>query len=156
LEDDVQVRALMKRRVVTVSPDDTSDKVFSLFAVKNIRHLPVVENGKLVGIVSDRDLKRVMGPQPGLPWAVKSGRLVLTLSTRRVGSFMPRALVTIAPDAEATEAASTMIEKKIGALPVVERGALVGIVTATDLLRAYVRLARRASGGSARPRSRAL
>jgi acetoin utilization protein AcuB len=150
LEDDVKVRAIMKRRVVTVSPDDTSDKVFSLFAVKNIRHLPVVEKGKLVGIVSDRDLKRVMGPQPGLPWAVKSGRLVLTLSTRRVGSFMPLDLVTISPDTDATEAASIMIEKKIGALPVVERGRLVGIVTETDLLRAYVRLAKRAKSPSTR------
>ena len=152
----MKVKALMKKVVVTVAPDDTSDKVFSLLTAKGIRHLPVVERGKLVGIVSDRDLKRVMGPQPGLPWKIQSGRLALTLSTRRVSSFMPSGLVTIAPDAEATEAASIMIKNKIGALPVVKGDELVGIVTETDLLRAYVRLARRASGGSARPRSRAL
>jgi acetoin utilization protein AcuB len=110
----MKVKTLMKKVVVTVAPDDTSDKVFSLLTAKGIRHLPVVERGKLVGSVSDRDLKRVMGPQPGLPWKIQSGRLALTLSTRRVSSFMPSGLVTIAPDAEATEAASIMIKNKIG------------------------------------------
>jgi len=67
-----------------------------------------------------------------------------------VGSFMPRGLVTISPDAEATEAASIMIKNKIGALPVVNGDKLVGIVTETDLLRAYVRLAKRAKSPSTR------
>jgi acetoin utilization protein AcuB len=142
------VKDLMRKSVVTVAPDDTSDKVFSLLTLKNIRHLPVLENGKLVGIVSDRDLKRVMGARQGWRLALKAGQLVLTVSTRKVSTFMRRAPVTIAPEADATEAASIMVKKKIGALPVVKQDKLVGIVTETDLLRAYVRMAKRVGGRS--------
>lgn len=142
----MNVKDLMRKPVVTVAPEDTSDKVFSLLTLKNIRHLPVLENGKLVGIVSDRDLKRVMGARQGWRLAIKGSQLVLTLSTRKVSTFMRRAPVTIAPEADATEAASIMVKKKIGALPVVKRDKLIGIVTETDLLRAYVRLAKRVGG----------
>ena len=142
----MNVKDLMRTSVVTVAPDDTSDKVFSLLTLKNIRHLPVIENGKLVGIVSDRDLKRVMGARQGWKLALKAGQLVLTVSARKVSTFMRRAPVTVVPEVDAADAAAIMVKKKIGALPVIKQGKLVGIVTETDLLRAYVRLAKQVGG----------
>jgi acetoin utilization protein AcuB len=90
------------------------------------RHLPVVEDGRLVGILSDRDLRPVL-LSPGLARA-------------RVRELMSEDLTTVGPDAPLEEAASLLVVKKIGCLPVVAQGRLVGIVTETDLLAVLVEL----------------
>jgi acetoin utilization protein AcuB len=90
------------------------------------RHLPVVEDGQLLGILSDRDLRPVL--------------LSPTLARARVGELMSEDLTTVGPDALVEEAASLLVVKKIGCLPVVADGRLVGIVTETDLLGVLVEL----------------
>lgn len=136
----MKVKQLMKAEVITVAPDDMIDRVFFLIHYEKIRHLPVLEKRRVVGIVSDRDLYKALGP--------RSKRRALENSTdhtrlyvipRRVKHIMRRGVITIEPDASAGQAASMMAKKKIGALPVVRGTKLVGIITATDILAEYAR-----------------
>jgi acetoin utilization protein AcuB len=138
----MRVADLMTREVRTVGPDDPFDEVFLLVVFDKIRHVPVVEKDRVIGIVSDRDLAKVLGVAPRRRGTVvKEGKVVLVLPSRRVRHIMTRGVVTIRPDAGAAAAARLMAERKIGGLPVVDDGGhLVGIITATDILAAFVRL----------------
>ena len=135
----MKVKELMTKKVITLAPEDQVDKVFFLFNFENIRHVPVVTNKKeLVGIVSDRDLKKVLGtPKRQLE---RPDGTKFTLSTRKVRTIMRRQPYSIEPEANAADAAAIMAKRKIGALPVVAKGKLVGIITSTDILRAFVKL----------------
>lgn len=136
----MKVKDLMKTKVLTVSPADRVDKVFYLINFENIRHLPVVEKGKVIGMVSDRDLKKVMGSLKTARSVVRKTETIVTIRPRAVETIMRRGVVTISPDAEASEAAAIMAKRKIGALPVVSKEKLVGIITTIDLLWAFVKL----------------
>ena len=135
----MKVDELMTKKVITVSPEDKVDQVFFLFHYESIRHLPVVtEKGTLVGIISDRDIKKVLGPRHKLHQQ-KDGT-VLTVSARKVRMMMRREPVTIGPEERAADAAAIMVKKKIGALPVISNKKLVGIITATDILKSFINL----------------
>lgn len=96
---------------------------------KRIRHLPVVQDGKVVGILSDRDLLRVGRVLP-------SGEL--DFMRRHAGDIMTLSPIVCAPDASVAEAARIMTTEKIDALPVVAGGRLIGLVTSTDLLQLLI------------------
>jgi acetoin utilization protein AcuB len=136
----MKVKDLMQTKVMTVSPADTMDKVFYLLNFERIRHLPVVERGRVVGMVSDRDLKKVLGSLKTARSVVGKKEIVVTIRSRTVETIMKRGVITIASNAEAAEAAAVMAKRKIGALPVVSKEKLVGIITATDILWAFVKL----------------
>ena len=121
----------MTREVVTLAPDDTAKTALALCRERRIRHLPVLEGGVLVGIVSDRDL-RSAAPPLGDP-----GRAA-ALAEIRVGDVMVGGVVTVLPSDPIEQAANTMREARIGCLPVVEEDELVGIVTASDVMDALV------------------
>lgn len=135
----MKVKELMTKKVIKLTPDDKVDRLFFLFNFENIRHVPVVSaNGKLLGIVSDRDLKKVLGTprrQMERPDGTK-----FTLSTRKIKTIMRRQPYTIDPEANAADAAALMAKRKIGALPVVNKDKLVGIITSTDILKAFIKL----------------
>ena len=120
------VRDVMATDLVTVRPHETGLRAYRLMRDHRFRHLPVVEDGRLVGILSDRDLRPVL-LSPGLARA-------------RVRELMSEDLTIVGPDAPIEEAASLLVVKKIGCLPVVAHGRLVGIVTETDLLAVLVEL----------------
>lgn len=128
----------MSTKLITVNPNDKLDRVFFLYNFENIRHLPVVEKNKLVGILSDRDLKKNLGPKKTI--IENPDGTTVQLSTRKVKNIMRRGVLTIEPEQRAADAAAIMAKKKIGALPVVHKNKLVGIITATDILKAFVRL----------------
>jgi len=134
----MKVKELMTQVVYSVTPEDNVDRVFFLFNFENIRHLPVVEKGKLVGILSDRDLKKVLGPAK--KFLEKPDGTGVTISSRKVRTIMKRNPLTIEPEQRAADAAAIMAKRKIGALPVIHKEKLVGIITATDILRAFVKL----------------
>jgi len=135
----MKVKELMTRKVTTVTPDDMVDKVFLLFHFECIHHLPVVtEKGTLVGVISDRDIKKVLGPRRE-KHHLKDGAVV-TVSARKVRTMMRRQLITIGPEESAADAAAIMVKNKIGALPVIRNKKLVGIITATDILKSFVKL----------------
>jgi len=143
----MKVKDLMQPRVFTVAPSDTIDRVFFLIHYEKIRHIPVMERDKIVGIVSDRDLYKALGPRTSRRRADhgENDTSLLYVISSRVRHIMRRGVVTIAPDADATVAAAVMAKKKIGALPVVSGPKLVGIITCTDLLWAYAKTAARAA-----------
>ena len=133
-----RVRDWMTDVVVTVDPEASVASARELMWRTNIRHLPVVDGERLIGVVSDRDVSRAAAPdmatlsraQP--PGAGRPQHEVRTVMTTAVQTVWPRDTVVYA--------ASVMAQWKIGALPVVDNDRLVGIITTTDCLRALVAL----------------
>lgn len=130
------VRSKMTRDVITASPDTTLAGALEITRNNRIRHLPIVENGKLVGLISDRDLRLATPPV----WAADHADLLQALKTHTVGEHMISTIISIAPNAPIEEAAQLMYSNRIGCLPVLDGDALVGILSETDLLRAYAEL----------------
>ena len=130
------VRDIMQSRLVTISPKTTLPQAMRLAAERRIRHLPVVENGELIGIVSDRDLKQAMA-SPAT--SLEAHELNYLLNRLSVAEIMTQAVITIGPMFPVEEAARLMVQEKISALPVIEDGRLIGIVTETDVLELFVR-----------------
>lgn len=130
------LRDIMSRKVVSISSDDTLDTVREIMELGSVRHLPVVRRGGLVGVVSQRDLlKASLSSVMGLP-AEEQRRFLEGVS---IGSVMSTPAVSVGPETGVREAAQLMSDRKIGCLPVVDAGRLVGIVTETDLLRCFAR-----------------
>lgn len=115
------VRSRMSRKLVSVKPAEPLDRAAALMRTHHIRHLPVVDRRRLVGIVTDRDLRAAS-------------------KARVVADVMSRDPVVVAPNAAIDEAARLMRRNKFDAVPVVERGRLVGILTSADVLEAFVDL----------------
>jgi acetoin utilization protein AcuB len=137
----MRVKDLMHTAVFTVSPQDPVDRVFFLIHYEKIRHLPVVEKGQVVGIVSDRDLYKALGPRSRSRMVTEGAdRSQLYVIPKKARHIMRRGVITIEPEDFASRAASLMARRKVGALPVVQNGRLVGIITATDLLAAFARM----------------
>lgn len=97
------------------------------------RHIPVMENGRLAGIISERDLWR-FSPTMLIPLSQKDYNRVFEETA--IGKVMTREPHTIAPEAPLTQAVDLMIQNRLGCLPVMEAGRLVGIITVRDMLRA--------------------
>ena len=135
----MRVRELMTGAVITVRPDTPVLDARHLMVEKRIRHLLVTnDRGELAGIVTDRDI-RLNLPSQATSLSVWEMNYLLTRLT--VDKVMTVSVVIVGPDREARDAAQLMLDHQIGALPVVDGGRLVGIVTETDLLRAFVRSA---------------
>jgi acetoin utilization protein AcuB len=127
------VQDSMTREVVTVGPETTAAEALALCREKGIRHLPVLEGGWLVGMISDRDLRSAT-PALGDPDRAEA------LERIWVADEMVKEVATVRPEDPIEEAAIEMYERKIGCLPVVDDDDLVGIVTSSDVMRAFVRL----------------
>ncbi len=128
----IRVRDIMQTGVVTVSAGDTLSTVEDIMTLGCVRHMPVVRGGALVGVVSERDLLRAsLSNLTGFGQEERRAFLQVVEITR-VMSTPP---VIISPEAEIKQAARLLAEKRIGCLPVIEEGKLVGLVTETDVLR---------------------
>ncbi len=117
----VKVRDIMSRELRTVSPETTLPEIMSLMFREKHRGYPVMEDGKLAGIVTISDVQKVPEENRG---------------TTTVREVMVKAIYVIEPGADAAEAMKKMMERQIRRLPVMEDGQLVGIVSRSDLLRA--------------------
>ncbi|MBI2000716.1 MAG: CBS domain-containing protein [candidate division NC10 bacterium] len=129
------VEKRMKRDPVTLGPEDSFRHAMTLIRQKGIRHLPVVERGRLVGIVTDRDIRQA-SPSPATSLEVHE--LHYLLEKIKIREIMTRKVYTVTPDSPIEEAARLMLQHKIGGLPVLQDGDLVGIITETDILAAFV------------------
>jgi len=131
------VRDWMTGNLVTLSPKASVAEALTLCRERRIRHIPIVEEGRLIGIVSDRDLRDA---SPALGDAERAS----TLQEIRVGDVMTREVSTTVPEESIENVAQEMYELKIGSLPVVaeeDEEKLLGIVTSSDVMRALVTLA---------------
>jgi acetoin utilization protein AcuB len=108
-----------------------------------VRHLPVLDGDRLVGILSDRDLKRAMASSAT---SLSVHELNYLLERVQVREFMTRAVITVGPARPIQDAARVMLVEKIGALPVMDGERLIGLVTETDMLRLFVRMVDEARG----------
>ena len=127
---------LMTTSPITVGPETPVLDARQLMIDKRFRHVLITDGPKLLGIVTDRDI-RLNLPSPATSLSVWEINYLLARLT--VASVMTKSLVTVSPRQDTREAALLMLDHKIGALPVVDGGHLVGIITETDLLRAYVK-----------------
>ena len=134
----MSVRDRMSRTVTTVLPETRLGVAATLMRDRGIRHLPVVDAlGHLVGIVTARDLRQALFA----PAVQAEGTdLPALLAALTVGDVMTRGVVSVRAVTPIRDAARVMHERRLGALPVVEGGRLVGILTETDVLRAFQEL----------------
>lgn len=128
------VREVMTREPVTLTPEQSFGEALALLARNRFRHLLVVDDtARLAGVLSDRDLLRTMSRTPDLDRAT-------------VADVMQSDVISVEPQTLLSDAAAQMLDRRINCLPVVEAGRLCGILTSTDLLRAFHRLQERAEG----------
>jgi acetoin utilization protein AcuB len=118
------VRHRMTQQPVTVSPQDTLATAQEKMTAGHFRRVPVVHEGVLVGILTDRDLRRHVGVE----------------ERTRVGAAMTETPLTVSPQTTVEEAVQLMLKHQISGLPVVENGKVVGIITTSDVLRAFLEM----------------
>ncbi len=124
----------MKQKPVSISADDTLRIVHEIMELGHVRHLPVVQGGKLVGVVSQRDLFHAsLSNVIGIPRDEQE----LFLEGVKISEVMSQPPISISPDVSVREAAAIMAEHKFGCLPVCEGDELLGIVTETDILQYF-------------------
>jgi acetoin utilization protein AcuB len=129
----MQVAARMTRRPVVTSPDATLRQVCNLMTKNGVRHLPVLKEGDLVGIITDRDILSVTSHATGM---------VADLD-RPVGDYMTTSVITVSPETYLEDAVQLIRKHHIAALPVMSGSRLVGIITEGDVLAALLELASR-------------
>ena len=122
----MQVRKRMVRKLVTIAPDTSILKAMEVMRKNSIRHLPVVDGADFVGFVTEGDLRQAS--------------LLSMVDKVSIEDVMIKKPITISPEASLEEAAKLISLHKIGGLPVVKGGRLVGIITIVDILRAFIQL----------------
>ena len=133
----MRVSKWMSPKVVTLQPTDSISVAIHVMKEKRIRRIPIVNgNGKLVGIVSDRDLKDV---SPSRATTLDIWELHAVLDKLKIADVMTKKPWTVSPEAPIEKAAALMLEKRVEGLPVLDgKGNLVGILTEGDVFRALV------------------
>ena len=132
------VKNWMSKEVITVGVDDSMQNAIYILQEQNINILPVVENGNLVGIITDRDLKKA---SPSDATTLDMHELLFLISKIKVSDLMKKPVYTTQPDLTIEEAAAVLLEKKISGLPVVnENGKLIGIITRSDIFQVVISL----------------
>ena len=125
----------MTRRVFSVKPDDSISEVVKMIKEKGIKHVPVAEQGRLKGIVSDRDIKDYC---PSKATSLDMYELHYLLAKTKVREVMKTKVFTTSPDIPIEGAAMALYDKDIGCLPVVDDGKIVGIISDRDIFRALI------------------
>ena len=129
------VRNWMSKNVISITPKTTLPEAHDLMKQKKIRRLPVLEHERLVGIVTLGDIREANASDAS---TLSIYELNYLLSRLTIDKIMTKDPITIGPDAELYEAADLMLKHKIGGVPVVEGGKLVGVITESDVFKALV------------------
>ncbi len=139
----MKISEWMNREVQSVKPRDPITHAREKIVEHRINQLPVLKNGQIVGIVTDRDLRDAFPSAFLAAWAsTRPSRKKQTLDPKdvTVDMVMTPEVVTLEPDLPITTAAETMRRERIGAIPVVDGGKMVGIITRSDVLDAFVKM----------------
>lgn len=127
----------MSRPVISVSPDMPIHDVLAMFKKEHIRRAPVIKNGKLVGIVSEKDL---LNASPSDVSTLSVWEINYLLSKITIKRVMTPKVITVDADTPIEEAARIMADNKIGGMPVLNNGKVAGIITETDLFKVFLEL----------------
>lgn len=131
----MKVGEKMTKKVITISPKEGVTVAKHILDEKGIRHLPVVSGGKLVGIITDRDIRRNL-PSPATTLEIHE--IFYLLEKLQVQKVMTREVISVTPETSIEDAANLFLAHKIGGLPVLDGECLVGIITEGDVLRALL------------------
>lgn len=131
------VKERMSHPVIAIKPDVPIMEAMNLMKEEHIRRLPVVKDNKLVGIVSEKDL---LNASPSDATSLSVWEINYLLSQIKVGDVMTKSVFTVAEDTPIEEAARFMVDNKIGGLPVMRDGRVVGLITETDLFKVLLEL----------------
>jgi len=135
----------MSKNVITIDVDDSMQEAVKLMKQRDIRMLPVLKKGKLVGVVTDRDLKRASASDAT---TLDVHELLYLVSKIKVGNIMTKDPITVPQNFTVEETAVVLLKNKISGAPVVDQnGQLVGTITQTDLFRVLVSLTGVGKGG---------
>jgi CBS domain-containing protein len=132
----MKVKDVMVKEMATLDVNDELSLANDIMRLGRVRHLPVVDGARLLGIISERDLFRSSLAQ-ALGSGGKTSRELM--KTVRIKDIMVRELVTISPEMDLLQAVKIMVDKKIGCLPVVDHDRLVGLITETDIMLQYLK-----------------
>ncbi len=125
----------MSHPIISIAPDMPVQDALAMFKRERIRRAPVVKEGKLIGIVSDKDL---LNASPSSASSLSVWEMNYLLSKITVLEVMTKNILTVAEDTPIEEAARIMADNKIGGLPVLRDGHVVGIITETDLFKLFL------------------
>jgi acetoin utilization protein AcuB len=127
----------MSKPVITISPDTPIAEALNMMKVEKVRRFPVVKEGKLLGVVSDKDLLNA-SPSPVSTLSIWEMNYLLNKIT--VSEVMVKNVLTVTEDTPIEQAARIMADNKIGGLPVMRDGGVVGMITETDLFKMFLEL----------------
>jgi acetoin utilization protein AcuB len=127
----------MSKPVIVIDPEMPITEALNLMKKEHIRRAPVVKAGKLVGIVSDKDL---LNASPSSATTLSIWEMNYLLSKIKVTDVMTKNVMSVTEDTPIEQAARTMADNKIGGLPVMRDGHVVGIITETDLFKIFLEL----------------
>jgi acetoin utilization protein AcuB len=127
----------MSKPVITVPPDMPINEALNMMKKDHIRRAPVIQNGKLIGIVSDKDLLNA-SPSPATTLSVWEMNYLLSKIT--VKDVMTKKVMTVLEDTPIEEAARILADNKIGGMPVMRGDKVVGMITETDLFKMFLEL----------------
>jgi acetoin utilization protein AcuB len=133
------VVSMMQTQVITATPAMSLAEGQRLMRANNIRHVPVVSRKRLVGMMTDRDIREAL-PSPAT--TLTRGEIAYQMETTPIKTCMTQDVVWVCPGMHMIDAAHLLVHRKIGCLPVVDNGALVGVVTEIDCLRAFLHTSR--------------
>ncbi|MDH5763296.1 MAG: CBS and ACT domain-containing protein [Nitrospinota bacterium] len=133
------VGEVMSKKLITIKKSDSLKKAQDLMVEKSIRHLPVMDGTELLGIITESDIRSafIIGKGSKTP----SGKIIaLNPSKMKVSDYMTRDPMVVVPETHIEDAALIIYKYKIGALPVIKRNKLVGIISIMDILGIFVDL----------------
>jgi acetoin utilization protein AcuB len=131
MQDVVKVKDIMTEKLVTIEPDEPIIQAIKAMDEGGLRRLPVLKAGHLIGIITDRDIRKALNSPMVFHEKTYADYLLREI---RVGSCMTREPLTVSPQADIVDAAALMEQEKIGRLPVMNGNRLVGIITVSDLV----------------------
>jgi len=135
----------MTAKVFTVNAEDYLSDALTLMREKSIKHIPVLKNGRLKGIISDRDIKEY---SPSKATSLDIYELHYLLAKTKIKDIMVDKVLTTSPGTPVEEAAMILLDKNIGCLPVLDKGELVGIISDRDIYHALVDITGVRHGGN--------
>ncbi|MEE1325285.1 MAG: CBS domain-containing protein [Streptococcus sp.] len=129
------VKDFMTRKVVYVSPDTTVAHAADMMREQGLRRLPVIENDRLVGIVTERTMAEA---SPSKATSLSIYEMNYLLNKTKIRDIMVRDVVTVSPYASLEDAVYAMMKNQVGILPVVEAGQVFGVITEKDVFKAFL------------------